>query len=127
MSDQNQPDWIEEIKDNWRSNEDSQRISNWFKINFSNSQANGFSGEGQTAILAAGRVKNAGWITIAFSVIFYLIALSQNYGIEGFAISFAGIIQGCVLLTFGAYVQARITSDKETHDLLRELVESSRQ
>ena len=96
-------------------------------MNFSSIEANGFSRSGQTAILAAGRVKNAGWITIVFSVIFYLVALSQDYGVQGFAIGFTGIIQGCILLTFGAYVQARVTSDKETNDMLRELVESSRQ
>jgi hypothetical protein len=81
-------------------------------VNFSSIEANGFSRAGQTAILAAGRVKNAGWITIVFSVIFYLVALSQDYGIQGFAIGFTGIIQGCILLTFGAYVRPELRQIK---------------
>ena len=127
MSSQERPEWVEEIRENWKSNDDSQRIAKWFKGNFSKSEASGLSGAGQMAISAAGRVKIAGWIAIVGSVIFYLAALSQDSGVEGFTIGFVGVIQGFVLVTFGAYVQARVASDKENNDLLRELVASSAQ
>jgi hypothetical protein len=135
MSSQEKPEWVKEIKENWKSNEDSQRIANWFKGTFSNwfkgtfskSKASDFSAAGRMAISAAGRVQIAGWIAIVGSVIFYLAALSQDAGVEGFAIGFVGVIQGFVLITFGAYVQARVASDKENNDLLRKLVESSAQ
>ena len=127
MSSQEKPEWVKEIKENWKSNEDSQRIANWFKGNFSKSEASDFSGAGRMAISAAGRVQIAGWIAIVGSVILYLVALSQDAGVEGFAIGFVGMIQGFVLVTFGAYVQARVASDKENNDLLRKLVESSAQ
>ena len=127
MSSQEKPEWVKEIKENWKSNEDSQRIANWFKGNFSKSEASDFSGAGRMAISAAGRVQIAGWIAIVGSVILYLVALSQDAGVEGFAIGFVGMIQGFVLITFGAYVQARVASDKENNDLLRRLVESSAQ
>jgi hypothetical protein len=125
MSSQEKPEWVKEIKENWKSNEDSQRIANWFKGTFSKSEASDFSAAGRMAISAAGRVQIAGWIAIVGSVIFYLAALSQDSGVEGFAIGFVGMIQGFVLITFGAYVQARVASDKESNDLLRKLVESS--
>jgi len=127
MSSQEKPEWVNEIKENWKSNEDSQRIANWFKGTFSKSEASDFSAAGRMAISAAGRVQIAGWIAIVGSVIFYLAALSQDAGVEGFAIGFVGVIQGFVLITFGAYVQARVASDKENNDLLRKLVESSAQ
>ena len=127
MNSQEKPEWVEEIRKNWKSNEDSQRITNWFKGNFSTSKASDLSGAGQMAISAAGRVQIAGWIAIVGSVIFYLASLSQDAGVEGFAIGFVGVIQGFVLITFGAYVQARVASDKENNDLLRKLVESSAQ
>ena len=127
MNNQEKPEWVEEIRENWKSNEDSQRIANWFKGNFSTSKASDLSGAGQMAISAAGRVQIAGWIAIVGSFIFYLVALSQDSGVEGFAIGFVGMIQGYVLVTFGAYVQARVTADKENNYLLRRLVESSAQ